>query len=139
MKLPSFRRLFKQDFEQQFQGFVDQLSPTVNTGTEILYDALNKKLNFRDNFQSTVKDITVEIDGSGKPKSATTINFDSGVTGRVDGVFVTVATNLTNSSTYPTGAPFVTFTPTENGISINHIAGLQPNNKYTLRLVILQN
>lgn len=135
MRLQNFKRLFKGDFPVQFQDLVDRLSYTINHGFELLFDALNNKLTFRDNFLATVKDVEVELDATGAPKKQTSMSLN--FTNRVDGCFVIRAENLTNTGTYPTGAIFITFTQNENGIIFNNITGLQSDNVYKLRVVAL--
>lgn len=134
MKLPNFRRLFKNDFKEEFQGLVDQLSVSINVGMESLYEALNKKLTFKDNFSCTVKDITVKVDSTGKPKSPITLPLD--FYGKIDGVIVLYALNNTSSARYVSGGVHVSWTQTETGLSISNIAGLYADDEYSLRIVI---
>jgi len=134
MKLPNFRRLFKTDFSKEFQDLVDQLSVSINIGIETLYEALNKRLTFRDNFSCTVKDLTVTVDAAGKPKNSLVFQMD--VSGKVDGVVVLYAVNNTNATKYVETGVHVSWTQTQNGVSINNIKGLYPNDEYTLRVVV---
>lgn len=134
MKLPSFRRLFKNDFKEEFQGLVDQLSVSINAGIESVYEALNKKLTFKDNFSCTVKDVTLSVDSTGTPKTSITLPLD--VSGRIDGVTVLYALNNSSSSRYVTSGVHVSWTQTQNGLSINNIAGLYTDDEYLIRIVI---
>lgn len=133
MRLPSFRRLIRTDFKQEFQALVDQLSVSINIGIENLYDALNRKLTLRDNIACTVKEIDVKVDAAGTPLSTTLFQMD--ITNRLDGIVVLNALNQDDSSTYPTSGLFISWTQTQNGILINNIKGLQANQTYRLKLV----
>lgn len=135
-KLPSFKRLYKTDFPADSQALVESLSGSLNIGIESLYEALNKKLTFKDNFLGTVKEVILEVDSNGKPKSTTGFNLD-GITATIEGLIVVRAENLTNSTTYPTGGIFLTYTQSSNNVIINHSTGLQANNKYKIKVMAL--
>ena len=133
MKLPSFRRLIRTDFKQEFQALVDQLSVSINIGIENLYDALNRKLTLRDNIACTVKEIDVKVDASGTPTATTLFKMD--ISNRLEGITVLNALNIDDSTGYPTGGIFISWTQTQNGILINNITGLVANQTYRLKLV----
>lgn len=134
MKLPSFKRIFDTDFDQQYKQLVQTLSATINIGFETVYEALNKKVSLAENIQCTLKDITLVVDSTGKPINR--IAFTSDIPNmRVIGTQVIKVTNLKNSSTYPTGGVFITFIETNTGIEIQHVTGLVANNTYQLRVV----
>lgn len=133
MKLQNFKRIIKSDYEPDDQDLVEDLSYTINHGFEIVYDALNKKLTFGDNFNSTEKEFQVEVDSTGKPKNTTSFSLD--VNTRITGTQVTRADNLTNSNVYPTSMPFITFTQNGTNIIVVNVSGLQANNQYRLRVI----
>jgi hypothetical protein len=58
--------------------------------------------------------------------------------GQVTGLTVIMANNITNSTTYPTGMPFISYTVSGKTVIFNNITGLQANNKYTLRVIAFQ-
>lgn len=133
MKLPSFKRLIRTDYKQEFQSLIDQLSVSINIGIESIYDALNRKITLRDNIACTVKEIDVKVDVTGTPITTTLFKMD--ISNRLDGIVVLNALNQTDSTVYPTGGIFISWTQTQNGILINNITGLQANQTYTLKLV----
>lgn len=135
MNLPSFRRLLSSDYPKQFQALIDKLSVPLNYGIEVLYDALHRSLTFRDNFNATVKDVSVTVDANGIPNQSTSMSIN--ITGKVDGILVIGATNSKNSTTYPTSGVFVSGVQSNNTFVINNVTGLQPNQAYSLRVVIL--
>lgn len=136
MRLPSFKRLFKQDFQQEFREFVDRLSVSYNSGIEVLYDLANNKISFKDNILSVVKDVTLTVNANGIPTNTASVTLD-GIVRTPIGCFVVLATNLTTASVFPTSQPFVTFTQNENSITINHVSGLPAGNSFLLRLIII--
>lgn len=134
MKLQGFKRLLKTDFKQDDQDLVDQLGNSLNTGIELLYQALNKRLTVSENLQATERDITLAVDASGKPRADTFATVDFGSQAR--NVFVGKADNLSFPGTYPLSAPFVSWTNTTSGIQVVNVTGLQPAHNYRIRLVI---
>jgi hypothetical protein len=65
MKLPSFKRLFENDFDSSERNLVAKLALSLNQGIENLYLALSKRISLRDNIQCTVKDVQVTVDSNG--------------------------------------------------------------------------
>jgi hypothetical protein len=132
-KLPGFRRVYHTDYPKEFQGLVEKMSVSINNGFEVLYDALNNKVDLANNVACLVKEVDVQVNSGGLPLSTTTFNISS--TRTVSGLEVIKVTNLTNSSVYPTGAPFCSFTQDNNIITVNHVTGIQANNLYRLKIV----
>lgn len=135
MRMPSFRRIFSSDFDDQYKGLLDKLSGTINSGIEALYDALNNKLTFQDNFAATVAEFTVTVDSNGTPTG--TSSFKLSNTQKVQGVFVIAAQDTSNTSLYPPGAVFVTGTPSSNSFIINNIRGLTAGREYRIKVIAL--
>lgn len=133
MKLPTFRRLFKSDYETDEQKIVEKLSGPLNSGIEVLYEALNNKLDFENNFQATARSIQIEVDSNGIPKGTTIFTLIN--SNRINGVLVRRVENLTNPGSYPLGAPFITFTQNTDRVTINHITGLIPDNQYLISVL----
>lgn len=134
MRIPSFRRLFKEDYEEKYNSLIDTLSSSLNSGIDVLYEALNKKVSIRDNIQCDVKDVSVTVDSSGNPIGNLQISISIS---RVEGITVIMANNQTNPTLYPTSGVLVNFTQKGSLLIINNITGLQANNEYNLRLLIL--
>jgi len=133
MKLQSFKRLFKTDYKEEFQDLIDKLSASLNVGIESLYDALNGKLSLSDNLYCNVVDIDVIVDSNGIPKNTT--SYPITLKTKPIGLQVIDARNLTNTTTYPSGAIFISFTAENTRIIINHITGLQANQTYRLKII----
>lgn len=143
MRLPSFKRIYENNFKEEYKDLVRTLSASINIGLENLYLALNNRLTFQDNFQATIKQLDVIVNSSGYPIQTTVFqlnNFGGTQTQseiRAIGVLVINAQNLTNSSIYPTNAPFVSWTQVQTGIQINHVTGLQSGQTYRLTLLAI--
>lgn len=135
-KLPSWKRIIEQDYPQKYQDLIQQLAVPLNYGIEVLYSLLNGKLTFKDNIASTIKELDVQVDSSGKPLTTTTIKKTS--SDRIEGIIVVRAQNLTNSTSYPNAGIFISYTETTDSIIINNITGLQANNFYRINVIALR-
>lgn len=134
MKLPSFRRLIKTDYNEEFQELVEKLGESINNGIETILQALNHNISLSDNILCTVKDIEVNTDATGKVKESVIIalSFDT----PASGTQVIKVENLNNLSLYPLSQPFISFTQGTKKITINNITGLQANSNYRLKVVV---
>ena len=135
-KLPSFRKIYEQDYDPQYQELIRQLSVSLNYGIEVLYQLLNGKLTIKDNLSSTIKELNVQVDSTGKPLTSSTIKKSS--TDRIEGLIVVRAENLTNSNTYPTSGIFISYTETNENIVINNIKGLTANDLWKINVIALR-
>jgi hypothetical protein len=134
MKLPNFKRLYDQDYKDDFKDLVRQLALSLNSGIELLYEALNKKITLRDNIACTVKDLKIVVDSTGIPVADVIFTLDStGV--NMDGCQVIKITNEKNPTKYPTSGVNITYNQTANGVQIKHVTGLIAGETYTLRVV----
>lgn len=132
MKVSSFRRLFKGDYPKEEQGLVERMSQTINSGIEVLYNALNKNISMTDNFYGTYKEISYIPTATGTPEISSGFQID--FNGRVLGLQVIRVENKTNPNTFPTGGVFITFSQEGTQVNINHITGLVAGNTYTIRV-----
>lgn len=112
---------------------VQTLGLTINGNTEPVFEAINGKLEFETNIKGIIKDLEVTLDSNGIPKSTTA--FTASSSDRIIGCQVVKAENITNSSTYPSGCPFISYTQIDDKITIKHITGLQADNKYRIRII----
>lgn len=133
-KIPSYKRLYEQDFPEDQQELVAQLAVTLNSGIEVLYEQLNGKLVMGENLAAYAKEILVTVGANGVPTGKTAIKKTT--TDRIQGISVIRADNLTNSSVYPTSGVFITFTETTESIIINHITGLVAGNLYKINVKV---
>lgn len=135
MRLPNFKRLNKGDYSAEEQGLVEKLASSINIGIESLYEALNNRLTFKDNFAGTVVEIQVSVDSTGKPLQTTQFKLTN--TNRVEGTLVIAANHATNPSIFPIGYPFVSFSVNGDIVTVRNVQGLQPNQPFIVKLVVL--
>jgi len=134
MRLPNIKRIDKQNFPKQDPDFIDKLGFTLNNDMETLFNVLNRNVSLKENSFATVKEVQVIVDTNGIPKNSASFQLDISNM-RVLGCEVLKAVNAKNSTTYPTGAPFISFSQASNIITINHVTGLQPDQPYNLTIV----
>jgi len=135
-RLPTFKRLYTQDYPPEYKTLVEFLSDAINSGFEVLYEAFNNKISIRDNLNSVIKDVELQVDATGKPTTRTSFKLTG--QGRLEGIIVVRVDNLTNSLVYPTSGVTISFTETATDVIINHVTGLPANNTFKLRLVALR-
>lgn len=136
MILPLFKRLYYTDFPSQFQSLVEQMSYSINSPFDSVFQALKNNLKFEDNFLATVKDVSVTVNASGTPTSTTSFSISNN--NPISGTLIVKASNTTNTSIYPTSGIIISYTQNSSTITITNVAGLPANNAFTLRIVALQ-
>ena len=136
-RIPTFKRIYKTDYPPEQQDLVDKLSFSINIGFESVNGALNNAISLQDNVQCTVKSFNIEVDSTGKPKSASTFTLTSA--GKLTGIMVLSAVNQTNSTVYPTATPFISFNVNSTLVSILNVSGLPANNVFFLTIVAFTN
>lgn len=134
--LPSYRRIFEQDYPDEYKELVKQLSVSINYGFDPLYELLNGKLTLTDNLDTTIKTISVEVDAAGKPKNKVTIKKSN--SNKSQGLMVIKAVNITNTNVFPNAGVLISYTETTDSIIINHVAGLPANNIFDLTIVAIR-
>lgn len=132
-KLSSYKRIITNDYAEKDRDLIDQLSGSVNDSFNSLYFAVNGRLSLSENILCTVKDVEITVNSSGIPTFTASFTLNSNYL--VSGCQVIKAENLTNSSIYPTGQPFISFVQNGNNVIINHISNLQANSRYLVRVV----
>ena len=133
MKLPNFRRILKTDYAEEYRQLIETLSFSINNGIEVLYQALNKAINLRDNIACTVKDIDVVVDSTGAPKNKTTFTLDT--SNRILGITVLNALNTKTPTILPTSGVFISFTQESRTVIVSNIKGLPADQPFTLTIV----
>lgn len=133
MKLPSFRRILKTDYAEEYRGLIETLSFSINNGIEVIYQAFNKAISLKENVACTVKDIDVIVDSTGVPK--TKLSFSLDTSNRILGITVLNALNTKTPTILPTSGVFVSFTQENKNIIVNNIKGLPADQPFTLTIV----
>lgn len=132
MKLSSYRRIFKTDYDENYQPLVEKLAVSINAGFDVLYDALNGKLSFSDNIAATIATFSVSVNSEGVPQKTTQFKL-SGTQTSVEGLLVLGVTG----EFLPSGGIFIDYTKNENFVKINNIKGLQTDKNYSIKVVAL--
>lgn len=132
-KLTSYKRIVTNDYAKEEREFVAQIAGPINDSFNELYFATNGRLSVSENLYCTVRTIDVIVDANGIPTSPTSFSLTHQV--GVLGIQVISAQNQTNTAIYPTGQPFISGIAISGGYLVNHVSGLQANNRYTIRLI----
>lgn len=133
MKLNNASQLKSEDYDDEYQGLIDQLSEVINPFMQEVVELSDERIDFENRVEE-IKTIEFTVDSSGKPILNDKLN--TGKTG-IRGFSVIRAFNLTNSSNYPTSHPFINYTPLGGAlVRIDNITGLVANNKYQLTIII---
>ena len=136
MKLPSYRRIFKTDYEEDYQDLVDTLSVSINNGFDTIYDALNKKLTFEDNIACTIAEFTVSVDANGTPTKKNT-QFKLGENQKTIQGLMVIDCYEEKDELPPTSAPFIAFEKNESNVLIKNIKGLKLNTSYVIKVLAI--
>lgn len=133
MKIQSPKRIIVEDFDSEDRNTVEKLGFTVNTFNEDVFNAMNKNLTIEDNLNQQIKTLSnIEVDGSGKP--ITSLAFQNNLKGKIQGTQV-----IRVLGGIPTAQPFITFTESNNVVTINNISGLASGTKYTIYVLLFGN
>ena len=134
-RLSNVRRIIIEDFPKEHRNSIEKLSIILNSFMDDVVDLTDKKIDF-DNLYQELITIKVIVDANGVPTQKT--NFSTSRLLNSNGGIVISAANLTNSSSYLTSAPFVTFTSASNKLfNIKHVTGLIAGDTYELKLIII--
>ena len=128
---PDIKRLTVEDFKPEDRALVRRLAFPINSFFEQVRNALNGNINFT-NINQDIVTIDVTVNGSGVPSPSLTVRHN--VSGTVLGVTCINARNLTDSTTTPTGTPWINHTQDGQILRVSSITNLQSSNKYRLTL-----
>lgn len=129
MKIQNFKRIIRENFDQEYGELIDGLGLSLNGFAESLVTALSGYLN-DDNLNQSTATLDVTVDATGKPKSVT--DLKANVKGKVVGTQVIRVENLTSSTSYPKACPFISFTDNGGLLRVNNVTGLAEGYKYRL-------
>lgn len=135
MKISSQKRIYEQDYGTQYQELMQKLGILINGNFEVLFDAVDGKLGFKDNVASTITTFTVSVDASGTPRTAVSFALDSTQT-QVQGLTVINCVG-SKANPYPNAVPFISFTQNENKVIVNNIKGLVADVQYSIKVLVI--
>lgn len=132
-RISGFQRLVKENFPAKYRDIVDSFYP-LNNALEQMVNIINtNQITVTDNMNQQYKTIIVTVNASGTPIQPLT--YQSMLTSKTIGITVIAANNLTNSSTFPTSCPFISFSDNSGTVTISNVVGLQANQSYNLTLL----
>lgn len=134
MKLSKFKRIIAEDFAKEYFDLVNRLGYSINGAMQEFFNITNKNLTIEDNLFQEIKTITITMSSTSMVPSELT-QFRNGLRTPIKGISVIAANNLTNTSSYPTGAVQMFFSENNNIVTINRISGLEINNKYRFNII----
>lgn len=146
-KLGSFRRIYKQDYEPQFQDMIETLSITVNDSFDSVFQALTNQITLADNINCTLTTFTATLNSDTTPLSGVTIKLNS-YQKNVNGIIVLNA-SCTAQGIFPTSTPYIDYTinqtnpPSKTGVTppltlnVNRIIGLPVGRTFNITALVL--
>lgn len=133
MKLNNVRQIRAEDFSDELQQPMAQLGAILNSFMQEVVELSDNRIDFENRVED-IKTVEFTVDASGKPILNNKIATNKA---SIRGTQVISAVNLTNTSTFPTQQPFISYSVISGGfIQVNNITGLQANNKYRLTIII---
>lgn len=131
-KVDNFKRINAEDFEEEDQEFVRQLSFVLTPFLEQAAAALNKGLDF-DNLNQVFTTVDVQV-VAGIPTAKLQIKYS--LKTKLKGVIVTSAQNLTDNTTV-TSAPFIQTDVSGDLITVKYVSGIPDGKKYRLSIILV--
>lgn len=133
-QVPDFKRINTEDFKSEERQLIEKLANILNLFNEQLVTLLTKNIDFT-NLKQELKDIEIIVNSNGIPTVSS--GFKNNLNSKIKGVICIRSQNLTNTSSYPTGAIIMAFEEVNNSVLIKHVTGLQANNKYKLTIITI--
>lgn len=132
MKLNNTRQIRAEDFDDEYTNLTAQLGSILNSFMQEVVELSDGRIDF-ENKVETIRTFEITVGDNGVPTNTFKLNVEKD---NIRGIEVVRAINLTNSTSYPTSAPFLTWNPIGGTlVEIKHVTGLLPNNKYRLTIV----
>jgi hypothetical protein len=137
-KLPNIKRISREQF-QSAPGWIDQLIAPINTFFEIVYNALNKDINFNDNITCQLKQINFKTTAAYNNTAAnfTEITFPRTLVSTAQGLFVLQLMVVANNYVWIGNGVFVNWYDNNGVITIPLISGLAASTEYNLNMMVI--
>lgn len=134
-KLDNIRRILREDYEKEYHGMIDRLAFTLNRFMDQVAGEMNGNIDFANLNQEFITfDMTVNSSGVPVGNDLFRVNRANAT-----GFIVISAINKTDGTLFPTSAPFISTTGSGPVIKVKNISGLQANNKYALKIMVIGN
>lgn len=135
LQIPTKIRL--EDHKPEDRDSIDKIARSVNPFMDDVYRQMNGQIGF-ENLNRIIANISVKVGSTGLVLNDPQVRT-SELKSKIVGLNVIYAENLTNSSTYPTSSPFVSYLINNGTITIKNITGLPANSEWKLVLEIIGN
>ena len=134
-KLDNIRRILREDYEKKYHGMIDRLAFTLNRFMDQVAEQMNGNIDFA-NLDQDIVTFTITVNASGVPVGNNLFRINQA---NAVGFDVISAINKSDSTLFPTSAPFISFTGSGPIIKVKNISGLQANDKYELKVIAVGN
>ncbi len=137
MKLPTFRKINKNDYPTDYKDLMERLAYTINLDVEVLYEALNGNITLADNQRVTVSQFSMQAKADGTPNGTAPqikLKFNTAVIG----THVISLVDPRNVNRYPTSGPFCSGVQDGEFFKVNHITGLESGITYNITIILYQ-
>lgn len=133
MKLPSIKKILREDLGADAPSWTSQIIDPVNSFMEAVYQSLNRNITNGENIASTIKELTVRTSSAYPVMDE--IKFDSGLKLRAMGVSVM---QCYEKGTYvpATGPVYAAWVEINGQIIISSITGLVASKVYIIRFLV---
>lgn len=136
MKVPTFKRLNKNDYPEEFRDLIEKLSFIINDGFDVVYTALDGRIS-PENQLEIIKDATLQVNDDGIPQARINCTFTGSRIKKAVGCLVINVANVNNPVLYPDSGVTASWVQEGESITITHLTGLQPNTPWQVRFLIL--
>ena len=133
MKINNVTEIRPDDFDKDDRKTVGQLAEIINPFMQQVVEITDNRMDFENRVENFLT-IEMTVDSAGVPVLNNKIK-----TGKssVKGFSVVSAFNLTNSNSFATEQPFISFTREAAGfVKVNKISGLPANQKFRLSMIV---
>lgn len=133
MKINNVTQIKAEDFSKDDQQMAEQLALVLNPFMQQVVEIMDERLDFENRVENFIQ-IEMTVSSSGTPILNDKISTGKG---RIRGLQVVAAFNLSNVSGFPTQSPFISYSVLGGGvIQVNNITGLRANEKYQLNIIV---
>lgn len=134
-KIAAPKALRAEDFTAEEKKLIEKIASSVNPFQDDVFRILNGGLDYTNMNRQLVEGVDIRINAAGTVINSPSVKLD--LNGTPKGVYVISAQNQINSTTYPTTAPFVSWTLKDGQLIILNVTGLQASSRYLLNLEIV--
>lgn len=128
-KITNLKRIVVEEFDPDMQDTISKLSFSLNPLLEQITEAFNKNITF-DNLNQDIISLTLEVDATGKPKASTQFKYNLKNAPRAIIVGSAESSELTS-------APFITYSVSNQVVTVNKVFGLPPDKKIRITVILI--